>query len=496
MDPKRVKEEVVDFARFKWPLLFSRFYEAFKFSAGDDSGFLSFLKGDLLILDQDTGENVMNSGWANGINERTKQKGDFPTDSVYVLPTMTTPPPDIVEANGGKLQGQSFTLATIKGDEYTFTSNNAEDIRDLVVTFLEGLRRRSKYVVTLQDNPNPATMDKGGNPRAVMANLFGSECRKHAHVPSFCNDVDDIDCRFEDLPQKHCLEYNYDYENGFAIGPGGWGAINRLDYSYDDFVEVDSEEQLPKLPSDSVDVANSRVKRHKKINTPMSDHKIKLIFNITATVPLPDKRNDSLEAENQQRLLKTLERITNRLKRTLNKHPMYSFQLSSELLIADINSLEAEKAFLFCKPGSVLRGRMCVNCPLGTYYSLEHHACESCWIGSYQDEEGQLECKNCPSNTYTEYLHSRSMSECKAQCKPGTSSPNGLEICESCPFGKYQPTTGSKNCLSCPENMSTVKRGAVDISACGGTITNLIQESPIAYLAHFMEQRQSLEPDL
>lgn len=57
---------------------------------------------------------------------------------------------------GGKLQGQSFTLATIKGDEYTFTSNNAEDIRDLVVTFLEGLRNRSKFVVALQDNPNPS----------------------------------------------------------------------------------------------------------------------------------------------------------------------------------------------------------------------------------------------------------------------------------------------------------------------------------------------------
>lgn len=54
------------------------------------------------------------------------------------------------------MQGQSFTLATIKGDEYTFTSNNAEDIRDLVVTFLEGLRNRSKFVVALQDNPNPS----------------------------------------------------------------------------------------------------------------------------------------------------------------------------------------------------------------------------------------------------------------------------------------------------------------------------------------------------
>lgn len=46
-------------------------------------------------------------------------------------------------------------MATIKGDEYTFTSNNAEDIRDLVVTFLEGLRKKSKYVVGLLDCPNP-----------------------------------------------------------------------------------------------------------------------------------------------------------------------------------------------------------------------------------------------------------------------------------------------------------------------------------------------------
>lgn len=44
---------------------------------------------------------------------------------------------------------------------------------------------------------------------------YSSLCWK---VPSFCNDVDDIDCRLEDQTQKHCLEYNYDYENGFAIG--------------------------------------------------------------------------------------------------------------------------------------------------------------------------------------------------------------------------------------------------------------------------------------
>ncbi|XP_028910838.1 sushi, von Willebrand factor type A, EGF and pentraxin domain-containing protein 1 isoform X8 [Ornithorhynchus anatinus] len=281
-------------------------------------------------------------------------------------------------------------------------------------------------------------------------------------VPSFCSDVDDIDCKLEDLTRKHCLEYNYDYENGFAIGPGGWGAANRLDYSYDDFLE-----EMQKRTQKPARHASSRFKRHERPSIPLSDHKIKLIFNITASVPLPAERNDTLESENQQRLLKTLETITNRLKRTLNKEPMYSFQLASDLVVADSNSLETEKAFLFCRPGSVLRGRMCVNCPLGTYYSLEHTTCESCWIGSYQDEEGQLECKLCPSGSYTEYLHSRSLSECKAQCKQGTYSSNGLETCESCPFGTYQPAFGSRSCVPCPKHTSTVKRGAVDISACG-----------------------------
>jgi myosin VIIa len=56
----------------------------------------------------------------------------------------------------GKLHGKSFTLAIVKGDEYTFTLPNAEDIRDLVVTFLEGLKKRSKYVIALQDYKAPS----------------------------------------------------------------------------------------------------------------------------------------------------------------------------------------------------------------------------------------------------------------------------------------------------------------------------------------------------
>ncbi|KAJ7319927.1 hypothetical protein JRQ81_019438 [Phrynocephalus forsythii] len=133
-DPKKVKEEVVDFARFKWPLLFSRFYEAFKFSGP------SLPKNDVIVAVNWTGVY-------------------FVDEQEQVLLELSFP--EITAVSSRKLQGQSFTLATIKGDEYTFTSNNAEDIRDLVVTFLEGLRKRSKFVVALQDNPNPTGEETG-----------------------------------------------------------------------------------------------------------------------------------------------------------------------------------------------------------------------------------------------------------------------------------------------------------------------------------------------
>lgn len=56
-----------------------------------------------------------------------------------------------------------------------------------------------------------------------------------------------------------------------------------------------------------------------------------------------------------------------------------------------------------------------VQCPVGTYFSLEHNECASCWLGSYQDQEGQLECKSCPEGSSTAYLHSRSITECKGK---------------------------------------------------------------------------------
>lgn len=66
-------------------------------------------------------------------------------------PEITT----VSSSRSGKSQGQSFSITTVKGDEYTFTSTNGEDIRDLVLGFLEGLRRKSKFVVAMMDYASP-----------------------------------------------------------------------------------------------------------------------------------------------------------------------------------------------------------------------------------------------------------------------------------------------------------------------------------------------------
>ncbi|XP_030747956.1 myosin-VIIa-like [Sitophilus oryzae] len=63
----------------------------------DAESFLAFKKGDLIILKNNTnGKSLMTSTW--GFGECNGKSGDFPTEMVYILPTMTPPPQDILTA--------------------------------------------------------------------------------------------------------------------------------------------------------------------------------------------------------------------------------------------------------------------------------------------------------------------------------------------------------------------------------------------------------------
>jgi len=63
---------------------------------GEGSSFLSFQKGDLIQLESEDGEDIMSTGWCFGECERTKKKGDFPAECVYVLPAISKPPLEVL----------------------------------------------------------------------------------------------------------------------------------------------------------------------------------------------------------------------------------------------------------------------------------------------------------------------------------------------------------------------------------------------------------------
>ncbi|CAL8107310.1 unnamed protein product [Orchesella dallaii] len=131
-DLLRVKEDIVAYAKFKWPLLFSRFYEAYRYAGPN------LPKNDVILAINWTGVYVVD-------------------DQEQVLLELSFPEITHIRAEkSDKIFGQTFTLSTVRpGEEFTFQSPNAEDIRELVDFFLDGLKRRSTYCIAMQDYKPP-----------------------------------------------------------------------------------------------------------------------------------------------------------------------------------------------------------------------------------------------------------------------------------------------------------------------------------------------------
>lgn len=56
----------------------------------------------------------------------------------------------------------------------------------------------------------------------------------------------------------------------------------------------------------------------------------------------------------------------------------------------------------------------------------------------------------------------------EGQCLPGSFSDNGLEVCETCSKGYYQPKYQQTACIPCPDRGTTLKRGARRLDRCKG----------------------------
>lgn len=127
IDPIRVKEDLVEYAKCKWPLLFSRFFEALLVGGS------ALPKNDVIIAINWTGLYLVD-------------------DQEQVLLEVSFP--EIKEVKSQKMGSsylQNFVLITIRMEEFFFQSPNSDDICELVNYFLKGLKARSKYVVALQD---------------------------------------------------------------------------------------------------------------------------------------------------------------------------------------------------------------------------------------------------------------------------------------------------------------------------------------------------------
>nr|XP_026653853.1 unconventional myosin-VIIb [Zonotrichia albicollis] len=142
LSSQTVKEQLVDFARFQWPLLFSRFFEVTKFSGP------SLPKNHFIIA----------INW-KGIC--------FLDESEKRLLELTYPEITGIHTNRAvKSFGQSCTLITLRGEEFVLTSVNSVVIAELVVMFLEGLKKRSQFAVAMhekksQDDPGILSFKKG-----------------------------------------------------------------------------------------------------------------------------------------------------------------------------------------------------------------------------------------------------------------------------------------------------------------------------------------------
>uniref|UniRef100_A0A8C5SSM1 Myosin VIIB n=1 Tax=Laticauda laticaudata TaxID=8630 RepID=A0A8C5SSM1_LATLA len=127
ISPQCVKEQLVDFARDHWPLLFSRFFEVTKFSGPSlpKKHFIVAINWKGVCFLDDTERRLLDLSFPEIIGIHTNR--------------------------GVKTFGQSCTLSTLRGEEFVLTSVNSVAIAELMVMFLEGLKKRSLYAVAIQD---------------------------------------------------------------------------------------------------------------------------------------------------------------------------------------------------------------------------------------------------------------------------------------------------------------------------------------------------------
>ncbi|KAK6179269.1 hypothetical protein SNE40_011671 [Patella caerulea] len=190
---------------------------------------------------------------------------------------------------------------------------------------------------------------------------------------------------------------------------------------------------------------------------------------LTFEFSLEGSVNSTGDTGEDRKSQKKLERTLKKVIRTLqNDAEGGDFDLLTygKKIVYNGMELDSSNPKFKCVDGQILLRSDCVNCPVGTFFNVVKRKCESCSKGTYQQSEGAIRCLVCPNKTSTSQNHSKSEGECLAQCLPGSFSPTGVERCETCLIGWYQPEYAQTNCTKCPPEMTTARRGSRTLQEC------------------------------
>lgn len=127
IDPGICKEDIVIFAKLNWPILFSRFYEAIRIKGS------SISKDNVIIAVNWTGIYVVDD-----------QESILLELSFVEISYVGFSKDPISKLN-------NFTLITVLKEELVFQSLDAEDLSNLIIYLIDGLKKRSLYVVAQND---------------------------------------------------------------------------------------------------------------------------------------------------------------------------------------------------------------------------------------------------------------------------------------------------------------------------------------------------------
>lgn len=113
--------------------------------------------------------------------------------------------------------------------------------------------------------------------------------------------------------------------------------------------------------------------------------------------------------------------------------------------------------------------KLCVKCPRGMKYDEALKDCVNCPVGYFSDKESSLVCTQCPlgkSNT------KEGSKTCIDLCEKGYWSIDGFDSLENqqcmlCSIGTYQDQLGGTECKQCQSGYTTLSTGSTSIDDCG-----------------------------